>query len=184
MDKKLIGILVFMLILTNFFIGIATANDAFFSNTDEKFTHNISEKYISFQSANGTAIKTVGPCSFVISAAEIVLIDGPFFKVTFIEMLLGSRNLHFSFPNVSISVNDLTFSIKYNKNINHLPILKRFYYKTTIEEQGNKTTYTEKHTIIVTGFDGEFRLLRTKPIRLHPAHFWFAGTCEEAIIIT
>jgi hypothetical protein len=184
MKKKLIRIVVSMLVLVNFFIGLATANDISFSSIDKELTRNISEKIISLQSNNGTTIKTVGPCSFVISAAEIVLIDGPFLKVTFIEMLLGSRNLHFSFPNVSISVNDLTFSIKYNKNINNLPILNRFYYKTTIEEEGNKTMYTEKHTVIVTGFDGEFRLLRTKPIKLHPAHFWFAGTCEEAIIVT
>ncbi len=184
MNKKLIGIIVIMAIMTSFFVGIVSAKDSLVYADEVVLSSNGSEKYVAYYPNNITEIKTVGPSSFFIYATEIILIDGAFLKVSLIEMILGSRNFHFIFPNISINVKDLTFSIKYTRNLNQLPILKRFFYKTTIVENGNVTSYMEKHTVIVTGFEGEFRLLRTKLFRLYPAHFWFEGTCKDAIVIT
>jgi hypothetical protein len=172
-----------MMIMASF-TGIVAGKSSLAYADEIALTSNVPEKYPEYYPDNVTEVKTVGPSSFLIYAADITLIDGPFLKVSLIEMILGSRNFHFIFPNISINVNDLTFSIKYTVNLNQLPIFKRFFYKTTIIENGNVTSYTKKHTVIVTGFSGEFRLLRTKPFRLYPAHFWFKGTCEEAIVIT
>lgn len=183
MTKKLFGMIITMMIMTSV-TGIVAAQDRLISTDDVESTNNGSEKYLEYYPNNVTEIKTIGPSSFFIYAADIILIDGPFLKISLIEMILGSRNFHFILPNISINVNDLTFSIKYTRNLNQLPIFKRFFYKTTIVEDGNITSYTQKHTVIVTGFNGEFRLLRTKPLRLYPAHFWFKGTCEEAIVLT
>lgn len=184
MKKKLVGIIVIMLLMLNFFVGIVIAKDSFVHCNELEIICKVTENCRKDCSNDVIEVKTVGPGSFFINAAEIILIDGHFLTILLIELMLGSRNFHFLFPNISISVKDLAFSIKYTKNLNQLPILKRFFYKTTIVENGNVTFYTEKHTVIVTGFEGEFRLLRTKPIRLYPVHFWFAGTCEEAIVIT
>ena len=186
MKRKIIGMFVIALIMTSFLVGIVAAKDSLIPAEEIDIKSKIPEKCLESLSnnENKTEISTVGPISPFLNAAEITLIDGPFLKIALIEMILGTRSYHFIFPNISINVKDLAFSVKYTKNIPQLPILKRFSYLTTIKENENETSFTKKHTVIVTGFEGEFRLLRTKPIRLHPAHFWFAGSCEEVIVLT
>ena len=44
--------------------------------------------------------------------------------------------------------------------------------------------YTEKHTLIVSGFTGTFEFSRRKPIRLTPAFFTFVGVCDDVIVTT
>ncbi|MBU0497422.1 MAG: hypothetical protein KKC68_09680, partial [Candidatus Thermoplasmatota archaeon] len=127
-------------------------------------------------------ITTIGPISQTISFADVTFIDGPTIKITIIARLLSSRNLFFMLPKLKINVNDLTFSIKYRFNTPNIPILKRFTYETTINDGINETTYNLKHTVIVSGFDGQFILQRSKPFRLTPAFFEFTGTCQDVII--
>ena len=186
MKRKIIGMFVIALIMTSFLVGIVAAKDSLIPAEEIDIKSKIPEKCLESLSnnENKTEISTVGPISPFLNAAEITLIDGPFLKIALIEMILGTRSYHFIFPNISINVKDLAFSVKYTKNIPQLPILKRFSYKTTIKENENETSFTKKHTVIVAGFEGEFRLLRMKPIRLYPAHFWFAGSCEEVIVLT
>lgn len=185
MKKKIIGMFVIALIMTSFLVGIVAAKDSLIPAEEIDIKSKIPEECLVFlNDENKTEISTIGPIFPFLNAAEIILIDGPFLKIALIEMILGTRSYHFIFPNISIKVKDLAFLVKYTKNIPKLPILKRFSYLTTIKENENVTYYSKKHTVMVAGFEGEFRLLRTKPIRLHPAHFWFAGSCEEVIVLT
>lgn len=186
MKKKIIGMFVIALIMTSFLVGIVTAKDSSIPAEEIDIKSKMPEKCLEslLNNENKTEISTVGPISPFLNAAEITLIDGPFLKIALIEMILGTRSYHFIFPNISINVKDLAFSVKYTKNIPQLPILKRFSYVTSIVENENETSFTKKHTVIITGFEGEFRLIRTKPIRLYPAHFWFVGSCEEVIVLT
>lgn len=185
MKRKIIGMFVIALIMTSFFVGIVVAKDSLIPAEGIDIKSKMPEECLVFlNDENKTEISTVGPISPFLNAAEITLIDGPFLKIALIEMILGTRIYHFMFPNISINVKDLAFSVKYTKNIPQLPILKRFSFLTTIKDNENVTSFSKKHTVIVTGFEGAFRLLRTKPIRLYPAHFWFEGSCEEAIVLT
>ena len=186
MKKKIIGMFVIVLITTSFLVGIVAANHIVIPAENIDIKSKTSEKIlVSFlNNENKTEISTVGPISPLLFVTEISLIDGPFLKIKFIEEILGNRIFHFIFPNISINVEDLTFMVKYTKNIPQLPILKRFFYSTTIKENGNETFFNTKHTVIVTGFEGKFGLYRTKPIRLYTAHFWFDGSCEEIIILS
>ncbi|UCF12809.1 MAG: hypothetical protein JSW06_00775 [Thermoplasmatales archaeon] len=185
MKKKIIGIFVIALIMTSFLVGIVAAKDSLIPAKEIDIKSKMPEECFELlNDENKTEISTVGPISPLLFVTEISLIDGPFLKVKFIEEILGNRIFHFIFPNISINVKDLTFMIKYTKNIPQLPILKKFFYSTTIKENGNETFFNTKHTIIVTGFEGEFGLYRTKLIKLYTAHFWFDGICEEAIVIT
>jgi hypothetical protein len=127
-------------------------------------------------------IDTTGPVWQTIKFADVTFIDGPTIKITLIARLLSSRNLYLMLPKLPININDLTFSVKYRFNTPNIPLLKRFTYETRINENGNVTTYNEKHTIIVSGFDGQFILYRAKPIRLTPATFEFTGTCDDVIV--
>lgn len=127
-------------------------------------------------------IDTTGPVWQTIQFAEVTFIDGPTIKITLIARLLSSRNLYLTLPKLPIKINDLTFSVKYRFNTPNIPLLKRFTYETKIKESGNVTTYNEKHTIIVSGFDGQFILYRAKPIRLTPASYEFTGTCDDVIV--
>ena len=136
-------------------------------------------------------IDTSGPVWQTIQFAEVTFIDGPTIKITLIARLLSSRNLYLMLPKLPIKINDLTFSVKYRflihinqhkLNTPNTPLLKRFTNETKIKESGNVTTYNEKHTIIVSGFDGQFILYRAKPIRLTPASYEFTGTCDDVIV--
>lgn len=184
MKDKIACICVSIIIMTVFMSNIVIANEI--RQPFDKIDINdlTSRKFCI--NGNVTEISTVGPISpiFGILITEISFIEGPFFKVKLIEEILGNIMLHFIFPNISINVEDLTFMVKYTRNIPELPVIKRFFYSTTIMDNGNETLFNTKHTIIVTGFDGQFGLYRTKPLRLYTAHFWFKGSCDEVIILT
>lgn len=125
---------------------------------------------------------TTGPVWQTIQFADVTFIDGPILKITFIARLLNSRNLFFMLPLLTINIKDVAFSVKYRFNTPNVPILKRFSYSTRINESGNMSIYNEKHTVIVSGFDGQFILYRAKPFRLTPAQFGFIGTCDDVIV--
>ena len=97
MNKKIIGIIVLMLIMASFFTNIIAAKDSLVYTNEGALTSNVPEKYLEYNPDNVTEVKTVGPSSFFIYATDIILIDGPFLKVSLIEMILGSRNFHFIF---------------------------------------------------------------------------------------
>jgi hypothetical protein len=132
---------------------------------------------------NETSISTNGPVGSLFTIADINFIDGDPLKILFIELMLQTIP-YFLRPYVSIRLNDVAFSIKYTRNIPQLPLIKRFSYETEIDEDGNVSTYTGKHTLIVTGFTGTFGYYHKKPIRLFPAYFTFVGSCDEVIVLT
>jgi hypothetical protein len=132
---------------------------------------------------NGTIISTNGPIGSLFSIADINFIDGDPIKILFIELMLETMP-YLLRPYISIRLNDVAFSIKYTRNIPQLPFIKRFSYETEIDEDGNISTYTEKHTLLVTGFTGTFGYFHKKPILLYPAYFSFIGSCEEVIVFT
>ena len=146
-------------------------------NIPETFLENVVE------GENGTMVTTIGPVGPLLNIADINFIDGSPLKVLLMQWMLETR-VFFIRPLVSINVNDITFSIKYTKNIPQLPFLKRFSYGTVINEDGNESVFNEKHTLIVTGFTGKFGFYHMKPIRLYPAYFTFVGHCDEAIVLT
>jgi hypothetical protein len=127
-------------------------------------------------------VVTTGPVWQPIQFADVTFIDGPILKITLIARLLNSRNLYLLPPWIKLNLKDITFSVKYHFNTQNIPVIKRFTYETKINESGNMSTYTEKHTVIVSGFSGEFRITRAKPFRLTPAQFSFTGTCNDVII--
>jgi len=132
---------------------------------------------------NGTIISTNGPIGSLFTIAEINFIDGDPVKILFIELMLEMIP-YFLRSYISIGLNDVAFSIKYTRNILQLPFIKRFSYETEIDEDGNISTFTEKHTIIVTGFTGTFGYFHKRPILLYPAYFSFIGSCEEVMVFT
>ena len=133
--------------------------------------------------AQGTInIITTGPVWQPIQFSDVTFIDGPALKITLMARLLNSRNLYLLPPWIKLNLNDLTFSVKYRFNTQNIPIIKRFAYETKINESGNMSIYTEKHTIIVSGFTGFFQIKRAKPFRLTPSQFTFSGTCNDVII--
>ena len=132
---------------------------------------------------NGTIISTNGPVGSLFTIACIDFIDGDPIKIFFIELML-ERIPYFLRPYISIKLNDVAFSIKYTRNILQLPLIKRLSYETEIDEDGNVSTYTEKHTLIVTGFTGTFGYYHKKPILLYPAYFSLFGSCDDVIVLT
>ena len=123
MKMKIIGICVITLLMTSLLVGIVTANDNLISTEEIDIGSKISGGYLEYQSndENKTDILTVGPMFPFLNAAEITLIDGPFLMIALIELILGTRSYHFVFPNISINVKDLAFSVRYTKNIPQLP---------------------------------------------------------------
>ncbi len=134
------------------------------------------------QTQGSINIITTGPVFQPIQFADVTFIDGPTIKITLMARLLNSRNLYLLPPWIKLNLNDVTFSIKYRFNTQNIPIIKRFAYETKITEDGNMTSYTTKHTVIVSGFTGDFRIERAKPFRLTAAQFSFDGTCNDVII--
>ena len=186
MKKKIIGILVIMIIMANFFFSTVAAKDSPVPAEHIAMKGLIPDQCyeIVVSSENETRVETVGPISLNLDIAKIYLIDGPLFKIWWIEQILKSKNAYLYLPLMLIKVKGLAFSVKYTKNIPQLPLFKRLSYETTIKENGNETAFTDKHTVIVTGFDGIFGFSRVKPFRLKPAQFWFTGTFENIIVLT
>jgi len=150
-----------------------------------EISSNGSEEFLDFCSAekNATVVSTWGPVGSWFTIADIHLIDGDPFKVLLIELMLQSIP-YFIRPYVPLSLENVTFSIKYTRNIPDLPLLNRFSYETGINEDGEITLFTEKHTLIVTGFSGTFGYYHKKPILLYPAYFSFIGTCDEVLVLS
>jgi len=129
-----------------------------------------------------TQIVTVGPVSPMLNIAEIIIIAGPYFRTFIIRLILVSMKAYFLLPDISVPVNDLTFAIRYKKNIATFPFFEGFAYNTTIVQNETKTTFTNKHILLVSGFDGTFEFSRVDLVNFIPATFRFEGTCNDAIV--
>lgn len=187
MKLKLTGLFVIAsLLMVSFLGGVVPAKNSMFTAEEiNDISETVPETYFETieEGKNETIIATIGPIAPLLHIAEINLIDGDPLKIMLIRWILNN-NIPFIRPYVSIDISDLTFSIKYTKNIPQLPLLRRFSYGTYIKEDDNESFFNEKHTLIVTGFKGTFGFYRIKPIRLFPAYFSFVGCCDDIIVLT
>jgi hypothetical protein len=185
MKKKIIGIVTVMMLILPVFGSFATAENTPLKSIEEitiinKDIKSNSIKMINFGST--TEISTIGPVSPMLNIAEIIIIAGPYFRTFIIRLLLVSMKAYFLLPDISIPINDLTFAIRYKKNIATFPFFEGYSYNTTIIENATETTFTNKHILLVSGFDGTFEFSRADIMNFIPAKFKFEGTCEDAIV--
>ncbi len=187
MKLKLIGLFVIasLLMVSSLGSGVPAKDNVLAVEEIDDIKDTIPEGFLENEGEgeNGTMITTIGPIGSLFAIADINFIDGDPLKILFIELMLQSIP-YFLRSYVSLNLNDVTFSIKYTRNIPQLPLIKRFSYETEIDDDGNVSTYTEKHTLIVTGFTGTFGYYHKKPILLYPAYFTFDGSCDEVIVLT
>jgi hypothetical protein len=185
MSKKYIGIFIIILVTTPVFGNIVSAENAQVTTVTKNalcYSSISSEFEILPSMGSSTQISSTGPVSPMLNIAEIIIIAGPFFRTFVIRLILVSMKAYFLLPDISIPINDLTFAIRYKKNIDPFPFLEGFSYNTTIIENGTTTTYTNKHLLLVTGFDGTFGFSRADIANLVPAKFSFEGTCDGALV--
>ncbi|MFO7677623.1 MAG: hypothetical protein R6V50_04490 [Thermoplasmatota archaeon] len=185
--KKYLMVFVIFLLISSCCMHTVHANNSpsFKINAEQIYDSPFSDGIsTSENTANGTLISTKGPLSSIFRISDIYFIDGGSpLKLMIIQKLIDNIP-QIIIPRIPIKLDDVTFSIKYTRNIPQLPFLNRFSYETQIDEDGEITVYTEKHTIIVTGFTGTFTFYRKKPILLYPAYFSFYGSCEDYILVT
>ena len=122
--------------------------------------------------------------NMALDIAEIIILDGPIFKVFIIKMILLSMKAYFLLPNITLNVRDMTFAIKFKRNIPQMEIFQGYSYNTTIIEDTTENSFTKKHILIASGFEGTFGFSRAVPYELIPASFRFSGTCDEIIVAT
>ena len=187
MKKKLIGIVIIGIMITSGFGSIVAAENTVAIHTEKidilsRVPEPCFESIVNFE--NKTQVTTVGPVSPILDIAEIIIIAGPFLKTFIIKLILVSMKAYFLLPDISFHVEDLTFAIKYKKNIPQMPLLQGLSYNTTIKENDIETSFTEKHILIASGFEGTFGFSRAEPFDLIPASFQFNGTCNEIMVVT
>jgi hypothetical protein len=134
--------------------------------------------------ANQTQLTCIGPISPWLTIAQIVIISGPYFKTFLIKLFLASMRAYFLLPEISIPIDDLTFAIRFFRNIPPGEFLQKWAYNTTIIQNNETTTYNSKHVLLVTGFTGTFEFHRVDILNLNPATFKFNGTCDGVLIDT
>jgi hypothetical protein len=184
-SKKIILVIITLLIIIVFSVDTTHANE---NQHDLKTINEITQVFPSndfpFFELNGneTLLGTIGPVINLFKIADVKLIDGDPVKIFLIQWILDN-NVPFLRSYIFINVSNITFSIKYTINIPKLPLIKRLIYGTFIQDNGNLSAYTEKHTLIVTGFEGQFGFSRIKPIFLFPAYFVFLGTFDNVIVL-
>jgi hypothetical protein len=187
MSKKVIGIFIIVMMTTPVFGSLVIAENLQVP-TVQKNAIDYSSIDSEFESiglmGSSTQISSTGPVSPMLNIAEIIIIAGPFFRTFIIRLILVSMKAYFLLPDISIPINDLTFAIRYKKNVDPFPSLEGFSYNTTIIENETTTTYTNKHLLLVTGFDGTFGFSRADMVNLVPAKFSFEGTCDGALVAT
>ena len=127
---------------------------------------------------------TIGPICPFLNFAEIELIDGNESQIRKIEKMLNNRILHFIIPRfIFINVTDLDFKVSYTKKIpKKIPFFWKFAYLTFSEEYRNQILIDEPHIVTVKGLNGQFGIVRGKPIILFPPYFIFEGDFEEVNI--
>lgn len=187
MKKKLIGIVIIGIMITSGFGSIVAAENTVAIHTGKigilsRMPEPCSESIVNFE--NKTQVTTVGPVSPILDIAEIIIIAGPIIKTFIIKLILVSMKAYFLLPDIFFQVEDLTFAIKYKKNIPQMPLFQGLSYNTTIKENDIETSFTEKHVLIASGFEGTFGFSRAEPFDLIPASFQFNGTCNEIIVAT
>ncbi|MFW6120590.1 MAG: hypothetical protein ACOC80_06775 [Petrotogales bacterium] len=185
MKKKLIGIVIIMIIATNALGNTVTAENKIMLSTGKidiqsEIHETCCEDVVNYE--NKTQLSTVGPISMLFDISKIIIIDGPILETLIIRILLNSLKAYLFLPNLSIPVRDLMFVVKYKINIPQMPVFQGFSYNTTVTENGATTSYTGRHILVATGFEGTFGFSRGKPLQLTPANFWFNGTCDDIIV--
>lgn len=185
MKKKIIGFIILIMLTTPVFSSVITAENAPIKTIEELTIENkdiLSNSNAITNFGSTTQISTIGPVSPMLNIAEIIIIAGPFLRTFLIRLVLVSMKAYFLLPDISIPMNDLTFAIRYKKNIATFPFFEGFAYNTTIIQNETETTYSDKHILLVSGFDGTFEFSRADLINFIPAKFSFEGTCDDAIV--
>jgi hypothetical protein len=178
MNKKSVTIFIIFILTTTMFSSITCAE----STQQPLTTQQINSPPIA-TFTNDTHLTSMGPVTPWLNVDNIVIISGPYFKTFIIRLILVSLKAYFLIPDISIPINDLTFAIRYNWNIPPSPFLQRWSYNTTITNNGNTTTYTNRHVLLVSGFDGTFGFNRADILNMMPAQFRFEGTCDGVLVV-
>jgi len=188
MKLKLTCVMIIISLVMLSFVGVGI------SATDQEYNNNDADNYLKIssqeeqtktlsQGEDEILVTTTGPIAPILDITDITFIDGSFCKIFLINWII-ENNFFTIRPRISIDVKDMTFIIQYTKKVLQGPIFQRYSYETIVEEDGNESVYTEKHTLIVSGFTGTFEFSRRKPIRLTPAFFTFVGVCDDVIVTT
>ena len=127
----------------------------------------------------------LGPITSIYT--EIELIEGSESDINRIKWMFERIIPRFVIPLAFLFIENLTFKIRYKLE----PLIDngRFFYMTVWGDIVNDTWVNENfifntiHTVTVTNFSGIFFRLRTKPIRLLPSYFLFAGEYEDINVI-
>jgi hypothetical protein len=175
MKQKIITILI-LLMLTTTSVTLTTAQTI--TSTPNQLIQPTTIQ------ANETLLTTHGPVSPWLTIAQIVIISGPYFKTFLIKLLLASMRAYFLLPAINIEVEDLTFAIRFFRNIPPGEFLNKWAYNTTITQNNETTTYTTKHVLLVSGFTGTFEFNKVDFLTFNPATFKFTGTCDGVLITT
>jgi len=181
MKKKVIGILIIGIIISSGFV--AAEKNSLKPDENIDFENKITDTYaniVSYQ--NETEVKTTGPIAPLLNIAEVTIFKGPYIKTMIIRLILSSLRAYFLLPNISFSVNDLTFVVNYGKNVPNMMIFNQFSFNTTVIENGNEDIYNKRHFLVISGFDGTFGFCRAKFSSLSPARFRFEGTCDDVLV--
>ncbi len=173
MKKKIFTILI-LLMLTTTSVTLTTAQTTTPTLTQQPNT-------ITLQ-ANQTQITSTGPISPWLTIAQIVIISGPYFKTFLIKLFLASMRAYFLLPEISIPIDDLTFAIRFFRNIPPGEFPQKWAYNTTITQNNDTTIYNTKHVLLVTGFTGTFEFNRVDILNLNPATFKFTGNCTGVLV--
>jgi hypothetical protein len=175
MKKKIITIAILLILTTTTCTTLTTATN---TTTPQQLLQPTTLQ------ANETLLSTYGPVSPWLTIAQIVIISGPYFKTFLIKLFLASMRAYFLLPEISIPIDDLTFAIRFFRNIPPGEFLQKWAYNTTITQNNETTTYNTKHVLLVTGFTGTFEFHRVDLLNLNPATFKFTGTCDGILIDT
>ncbi len=185
MKNKIIGVLLIIMFITPVFSSLVTAENIAIKPIEKISMENKDfEPYFEplINLGSNTQISIIGPVSPMLNIAEIIIITGPFLRTFLIRLILVCMKAYFLLPDISIPIKDLTFAIRYKKNIATFPYFEGFSYNTTIIENETETTFTDKHILLVSGFDGTFEFSRVDLVNFIPAKFRFEETCDDAIV--
>lgn len=187
MKLKFISVMIIisLLMVSSLGVSITAKEEIVTINNADNFIKSSSKEHTEIleQGKDVIPVSTTGPIAPILDITDITFLDGSFFKIVLINWIV-ENNFFTIRPNITININDMTFIIEYTRNVINRPLFHRFSYETIVGEEGNESIYTEKHTLIVSGFTGTFEFSRRKPLRLTPAHFSFEGICDNVIVST
>jgi hypothetical protein len=184
MNKKIFGIILCFLLLALSAISVKGEDIDI-----PTFTDILNSPGNFLNKAEDTNISHVcfilGPITSIYT--EIELIEGSESDINRINWMFKRILPRFILPIAFLFIEDLTFKIRFK--IEPLIDNGRFFYMTFWGDLVNETWVNESyvfntiHTVTVNNFTGIFTRLRTRPIRLMPSYFFFAGEYEDIAVI-